>query len=70
MSWNIKDYHLTAEQLDDRYNPDGDGQHRTYTRSLWVRAVNMDATLSGYWDWVHYQLTLEREELDADSPYA
>lgn len=51
------DKDLTAEQLDDKYNPDGDGEHPGHTRSDWVWAVQNRDTISGYWVWVAYQLT-------------
>lgn len=66
---NIDDFGLTAEQIEEKYSPDGDGQHPEYTRSKWVRAVNLDSTIAGYFDWVHHQLVIEEEELQADSPY-
>ena len=50
------DYHLTAEQLDDKYNPDGGGQHPDFTRHDWRIAVSREETLRGYWDWVHAQI--------------
>ena len=31
----IEDYKLRVEQLNDKYNPDGDGQHPGYTRRDW-----------------------------------
>ena len=55
-TFSIKDYGLTAEQLDDKYNPDGEGQHPEDTRS-------------GYWEWVRHQLEMEEDELDRDNPY-
>ena len=69
MTWHIKDYGLTVRQLEERYGGTSDDEHRGYPIGAWVRSVNLDNTRLGYWDWVHYQLTLEREELDADSPY-
>lgn len=46
------DIGLTAEQLDDKYNPDGDGEHPLWTRETWIQAVCEQDTLRGYWDWV------------------
>ena len=43
---------LTAEQLDDRYNQDGDGEHPAYKVSDWSNAVGACVTRQGYWDWV------------------
>lgn len=65
----IKDYGLTEEQLDHKYNLDGDGQHPGYTRWEWRSRVAQECTVVGYWDWVECQLGLEQEELDRDSPY-
>ena len=69
MDWYTKDYGLRAAQLDDKYNPDGDGQHPGYTRFDWRSAINRQNTLLGYWHWVEYQLSKEEEELDRDNPY-
>lgn len=65
----IKDYDLSAEQLDDKYNPEDDGEHPGFTRWEWRSSVAQEATIAGYWDWVEYQLELEQDELDRDSPY-
>ena len=64
-----KDYGLLAEQLDDKYNPEGDGYHPGYTRGDWRSAVAQRVTITGYWDWVEYQLEVEQNELGEDSPY-
>jgi hypothetical protein len=50
------DHCLNPEQLDDKYNPDGDGEHPTHTRQDWVYAVSNGVTISGYWVWVHHVL--------------
>ena len=65
----IKDYGLTEEQLDHKYNLDGDGQHPGYTRWDWRQAVAQQSTVVGYWDWVEYQLDMEQNQLGKDSPY-
>lgn len=54
------DSDLTAEELDDLYNPDGDGEHPEMTRALWREQVAQLRTISGYWDWVSYMLKGER----------
>lgn len=54
-----KDYGLSAEQLDGKYNPEGGGEHPLYTRKNWRDEVKGKYTLYGYWDWVSYQLGLE-----------
>lgn len=69
MTFSIKDYGLTAEQLDDKYNPEGGGQHPVYTRADWRAAVDNEDTISGYWEWVRHQLVMEEDELDQDNPY-
>lgn len=53
------DRSLTAEQLDDKYNPDGDGEHPMYTRWDWLQVVAQRSTLSGYWCWVVCQIEEE-----------
>lgn len=64
-----EDYGLCASQLDDKYNPDGDGEHPGYTRRDWRSAVEQADTISGYWVWVLHELCQEQDELDKDSPY-
>jgi hypothetical protein len=52
-----KDVGLTASQLEDKYNPEGDGEHPIYTRDVWRQAVADEETISGYWDWLVYRIT-------------
>ena len=57
------DADLSAEELDDKYNPNGDGEHPRITRKMWREAVSVEATISGYWDWLeHTLLSLVDEE--------
>ena len=56
MSFDEEDLDLLPIQLDDKYNPEGDGQHPHFTRDQWREAVTREDTLSGYWDWVHHQI--------------
>lgn len=65
----IVDYELSADQLDHKYNPDGDGVHPKYTRRDWRHEVNSESTISGYWEWVAHMLDMERDELDQDNPH-
>ena len=58
----MKDTDLTAEQLDDKYNPDGDGEHPTHTRSDWRWAGENEDTLVGYWEWVTHRLWEEAND--------
>lgn len=53
---------LSVEQLDCKYNPDGDGEHPKFTRDLWREAVGEENTSSGYWDWVKHALVTEAEK--------
>ena len=55
------DLNLTAEQLDDKYNQDGDGEHPEVPREEWRCAVDREETLRGYWEWVEAQLWERRE---------
>jgi hypothetical protein len=57
-----EDVLLTAKQLDDKYNPDGGGEHPIHIRDLWREAVLGGVTLLGYWDWVEYQIELKTNE--------
>lgn len=52
----IPEHHLTAEQLDDRYNFNGDGEHPKYSRASWRDEVFNGNTLCGYWVWVRGQV--------------
>lgn len=48
------DLHNNAEDLDAKYNPDGDGEHPVLTRRCWRDAVGQEETISGYWEWVEH----------------
>lgn len=48
------DLHNNAEDLDAKYNPDGDGEHPVLTRQCWRDAVCQEETISGYWEWVEH----------------
>lgn len=61
MTETSDDYGLTADQLNDKYNPEGGGQHPAYTREDWMLAVANEDTLVGYWDWAWHRLEEERE---------
>lgn len=50
------DRQLTPEQLDDKYNPDGDGEHPDFSRWDWRQAVASEDTIVGYWEWVSHQI--------------
>jgi hypothetical protein len=58
---DIPDYELTAEQLDDKYNLNGDGEHPVLTRDEWRNAVAMHETSSGYWDWLCHRMRTPNE---------
>lgn len=51
-----EDVELTAEQLDDKYNPEGGGEHPMHTRRMWMDAVANEDTISGYWNWVESEI--------------
>lgn len=56
-NWLIKsDVGLTADQLADKYNPKGDGEHGVYPRALWRAEVAAEVTLLGYWEWAHHRI--------------
>ena len=60
-----EDLELTAEQLDDKYNSNGDGEHPLITREDWRNAVAAHVTINGYWDWLEYrmdQITITEDE--------
>lgn len=59
-SWIDEDKRLSADSLDAKYNPDGDGEHPYFTRWDWCQAVAQRSTLSGYWRWVEYSIEFMR----------
>lgn len=63
------DHMLTAAQLDDKYNPDGDGEHPQITRAAWRAAVANDETLTGYWAWVQHLLVSAQQDT-SEAPVA
>lgn len=50
------DFSLDAMQLDDKYNPDGDGEHPVFARGHWRTEVAAQNTITGYWEWVEKQV--------------
>lgn len=53
---DAEDFDLSAEELDDKYNPEGDGEHPFLTRADWREAVANEDTISGYWAWLEHRL--------------
>lgn len=49
---------LSADQLDDKYNPEGDGEHPVFSREQWREGVANQDTISGYWVWAAYQIAI------------
>ena len=60
-----EDLGCPGSQLDDKYNPEGDGEHPVITRAEWREAVAQQHTVSGYWDWVGHEIAVR---LSPDSP--
>lgn len=54
-----EDLGLAGVTLDDKYNPEGDGEHPVFTRDDWRSAVSQQDTISGYWDWVAHRIAEE-----------
>lgn len=61
------DADLSAEELDEKYNTNGDGEHPKITRKIWREAVAREDTISGYWLWVAHTLITELEERSHDA---
>lgn len=55
-AYDASDRDLYSDQLDDKYNPEGDGEHPAFTRRDWRDAVANEDTVTGYWDWVYYKI--------------
>jgi hypothetical protein len=53
-----EDLGMPGSQLDDKYNPEGDGEHPVFVRETWRREVSDENTISGYWDWAAHQIAL------------
>ena len=51
-----EDAGLSAEDLDYKYNRNGEGEHPKFSRSAWRNAVANEDTTSGYWQWAADQL--------------
>lgn len=60
------DFALSAEQLDEKYNPEGYGEHPVFTRGDWISDVFHGYTLRGYWDWLVARIEEEMDELDEE----
>lgn len=55
----LPDHELTADQLDEKYNGDGGGEHPKHTVLSWIAAAQLDEVRDGYWNWLHHQLGAE-----------
>lgn len=53
-----EDLSCPGNQLDDKYNPEGDGEHPVISRAEWREAVAQHHTVSGYWDWVAHEIAV------------
>lgn len=56
-----EDRFLSHSMLDDKYNPNGDGEHPYFGRGDWRGAVSREETVSGYWQWVKSRIEQEFE---------
>lgn len=54
------DYHLSADQIEAKYSPDGGGEQPQFKRSDWQIEVESGNTISGYWNWVASEIESER----------
>lgn len=64
LPYDNEDLGMTAEELDGKYNLNGDGEHPEYTRQSWREAVGAQQTISGYWDWVCHQIATDDENFN------
>lgn len=47
----------SAEELDDKYNQDGEGEHPKYTRHTWQTYLSSHPNfVLGYWEWIAYMV--------------
>lgn len=56
LPFDPEDLELSPGQLDDKYNPEGGGEHPHFTRQDWRFEVAIEVTLCGYWDWLYNQI--------------
>lgn len=56
------DAKLSVEQLDEKYNPDGEGEHYQFTSEQWREEVSQNQTVSDYWTWLKHVLVTEAEQ--------
>jgi hypothetical protein len=57
------DVGLSAEELEQKYSPQGGGEHPDFPREDWREMIRIEDTLLGYWAWVNHQLTTEQDAL-------
>lgn len=57
------DIDLSAEELEQKYSPQGGGEHPDFPREDWREMIRIEDTLLGYWAWVNHQLTTEQDAL-------
>lgn len=50
------DADLIPEQLDDKYNQEGGGEHPAFPRAFWRQDVSNGDTLLGYWEWTAHRI--------------
>lgn len=70
MKHYIKDYNLCSDELEDKYDPEIQGNgHPGYPVYNWIQEVKCTVTRMGYWEWVYFKLTCEMEDLDQSNPH-
>ncbi|NLA66717.1 MAG: hypothetical protein GX856_00440 [Gammaproteobacteria bacterium] len=66
LPYDNEDLFLSADQLDVKYNPDGDGEHPWHTRKDWRQEVASESTLLGYWEWVVHKVGQDEDDIDEE----
>jgi hypothetical protein len=56
-----EDYGLTADELEEKFSPNGDGENPAYTREAWREQVQSQSTSASYWDWMESEIYQEME---------
>lgn len=67
LPYDLEDISMSAEELDSKYNPEGDGEHPAYTRQNWTFHVSSGHTLLGYWEWVSTLISEDDDEPPSDN---
>lgn len=61
----MDDENLSAAALEDKYSPQGDGEHDLFPRAQWRQEVADEDTALGYWMWLQHKIDTFEPDNDA-----